>query len=219
MISLTANAAIPDLGTILGGSHTETDTGAESFYLTDNDGGLDDATAFLYLENAGYADYNSFGIYDISNGTSFEIFNGTESPLLSATLSWDTLTNSVSLVGQAVSAIIDDTAFGFYIDAGPNQDRFFSESILNPDGEDMLATFDVGSAGYGDLLGANYILAWEDILAANGGDGDYNDMVIAVSDIGPNFDTTTTSVPEPGFPMLVGLGLIGIGLNRKLNTL
>jgi len=214
-MSFAAYSAIPTLGDVLGNSYTETDTGDESFYLTDTSGLVDDATAFLMFEYAGYADYNSFGIY--SGGTSMEIFNGSDSPTIAATLSWDILTNEVSLVGSAVSAFIDDTNFGFYIDAGPDGDRFFSEASLNPDGEDMMASYDVGAVGHPDLFGSNIVLAWEDVLLSNGGDGDYNDMVVGISDISGN-EGTTSSVPEPGIPLLLSLGLLGIGLTRTFST-
>ena len=202
--------AIPmSLGDITGnGLHTETDTGDERFMLTDTSGVLDDATVFLMFEMAGNHGINAFGIYDDS--ASLEVFAGSISPLSAATLNWDTGTDMVTLVGSGISATIDETNFGFYLDTVDG--RFFSESTLNG-GFDYMQSFNVGDSGYADLLGANMVLAFED-LADYHTDYDYNDMVIGISDINP-VGPTTQSVPEPMPLALMGLGLVGLGMVKR----
>ena len=208
------------LGDITGNSaHTETDTTDELFQLTDTSGVLDDATAFLMFEMAGNADYNSFGIYDAYG--SLEIFGGSVDPLSAATLSWDVGTDQVGILGTAASAVIDSTAFGFYIDT-KNDGRFFSESALNG-GEDYMYSFNVGASGYPDMFGANFVLAFED-LAAYQTDYDYNDMVVGISDISSAIRTTGNppppTIPEPMTMAMMGLGLAGmIGMRRNRKDL
>ena len=205
------------LGDITGNpAHTETDTTDELFQLTDTSGVLDDATAFLMFEMAGNADYNSFGIYDAYG--SLEIFGGSVDPLSAATLSWDVGTGQVGILGTGASATIDSTAFGFYIDTR-NDGRFFSESALNG-GEDYMYSFNVGASGYPDMFGANFVLAFEDLVDYHT-DYDYNDMVVGISDIRPiDGPTTTTTVPEPMTMAMMGLGLAGmIGMRRNRKNL
>jgi len=212
MCTAAASATpILTLGDITGNAlHTETASGDQRFRLTDNSGILDDATAFLMFEFAGNADYNSFGIY--SGANSLEVFGGSTSPLSAATLGWNTITNNVTLIGSGNSAIIDNTDFGFYIDTR-SDGRFFSESALNG-GYDYMKAFNVGASGHSDLLGANMVLAFED-LAYNHTDWDYNDMVVGISDIGPT-GPSIQQVSEPGILGMMGLGLVGLaGIKRN----
>ena len=201
--------AIPSLGTVMGSTRVEVDTGDEMFALTDTSGVSDDASAFLLLELAGNANFNSFGIYGVG-GTSLEIFSGTESAITSATLLWDIGTDTVTLAGTASSAIIDEAIFGFYLDTRSDGRLFSQDSLNNQD--DLMLVFEVGGLGYSELFGSNLILAFEDTL---GGDLDYNDFVVGISDIAPVGDITTRTVPEPTLPLLLGIGLVGMGFIRK----
>lgn len=208
MLTMTSICfALPILGDITGNpAHTEADTGDELYRLTDIDGGVDDATAFLLFEFAGFDDINSFGIYDGAN--SLEVFSGLSSVVTSATLAWDTLSDLVLNQVTGATAFIDDQLFGFYLDSGDGN-TYYSESALNG-GLDMMVSYDVGGAGYPDLFGSNIVIAFEDLSV--GSDWDYNDMVVGLSDIAP----APTSVPEPMPLALMGLGLLGmIGASRR----
>lgn len=201
LMSSTIYAA-PILGTVLNNPiYTETDTGEEIFTLTDTSIFQNDATAFLFLENAGFRDLNSFGIVGLDL-TKLELFSGTKTPLTSATLVWDVLTNTVTNQTTSMSATIDEQLFGFYLTSG-NGNTYYSISDLNPGNVDMMLSFDIGLSGYPGLLGSDFVLAWEDV---SGGDNDYNDMVIGISDI----TGTEVEVSEPTALALMLVGLIGI---------
>lgn len=201
----------PTLGDILGNPiyAGEIDTEDEVFRLTDTTGVLDDATAFLFLEYAGFANVNTFGIYGVSD--MLEVFNGASSPITSATLSWNVATNDVINLATGDTANINDQAFGFYLESGDGN-TYYSQSALNA-GIDMMGSFEVGSDGYPGLLGSNMVLAFEDIP---GTDYDYNDLVVGVSDVSPSGEPIQqVQIPEPMPLALMGIGLLGLGFMKR----
>ncbi len=207
---VAGNALALNLTDILGYGDYEA-TGAEAFALNDTDGSSDDATAFLLLESAGYRNGNRLGIYDydvvggnVVVGNTLEVFNGPASPITSITLAFDIDAGTVTNTGTGLSAEID-TTFGFYL-AAADGNTYYSHTALNADSVDHLQVFDTRDNSVGALLGSDVVLAWEDLYG--GGDLDFNDLVVGVSDIHP--------VPEPGTVLLLGVGLLGlIGLGRK----
>jgi hypothetical protein len=130
VLPATALAVPTTLGDILGyPGLAYTDTGAEYVRLTDTDGINDDATAFLLLEDAGFRNENSFGIYSFTTdaygltklGKTLEVFNGLASPGLfsSVTLAFDINAGTVTNQATDVTAEIG-TTFGFYISTPQN---------------------------------------------------------------------------------------------------
>jgi hypothetical protein len=215
--SASSAYAIPNLDIVTGNSMFSgfADTGSQSVSLTDTDGSSDSAVASMLLENAGYE--SAFGIYGFTtdsfgNATAtstLEVFSGADEPGIFTTKSifFDLSAGTAWIDGSGGTAgILDafDTSasiggtFGFYLST-PVGNTFYTHTNLNADGVDHAAIYNTLSFNGG------VIVAWEDLYG--GGDMDFNDMVIGVSDVAP--------VSEPATFALLGLGLAGLGFARR----
>jgi len=196
-----------DLGGPFDASDDATLDTVERFGLKHTGTGVDDAAAFLYLEDAGFAPQNSFGIYAAgSPGTTLEVFSGAATPsFFGKTIRWDDTTGDVciwsgaSCVGAPVNGI-DKNNFGFYMKSP--QGLFTSETALNGDGFDHMVSYFVNGTA-----GVDYVLGWEDLTG--GGDKDYNDMVVGIHDVVPS-NVPSEVVPIPGAVWLLGSALAGL---------
>lgn len=174
----------------------------------------------LLFEIAGYANVNTFGIYDKNDPTrTLEIFSGLADPGFQATLYEDPLSPGSFAVcyspfsgGGCNSAEFTSSVFGFYLTNGENQ-TFYSEAERNGGDDHMVAFYGDGSlnldpydTGFAAFGPGEYILAWED-LPLNNSDRDYNDFVVIVESVTP--------VSEPGSLALIGAGLLLVGAWRR----
>ena len=155
------------------------------------------STADLKLEVAGDAEVNEFGWYDINQPSVLHpLFGGPDSPPETVTF--------------APSA-----DYGFYLKDGTSG-TFFTQSSLNPKGDTShqhFAIFEQSAVSGAEV----YWLGIEDqttseLNKAEGGYGDFNDMLIRISAIVPQ----TESVPEPSAGLLAFLGTaLVIGVIRR----
>lgn len=177
----------------------------------------------LIVELAGYANSNSFGIYDVADtNQTVQLFSGTESAGSAATLLEFsgllvavTFDASGNMTGSD-SASFSSSLFGFYLDTPDG--TWYSEQDENSDGADHMVALRGNNSDYIQPLGTSspalwteneFIYAWEDKSGL--GDSDYNDFVVMVESV--------IGVPEPSTLALFSIVILGLGMVAGRKTM
>lgn len=234
LLALTFNVQaglVPDLGGL-------SDSGAQAIKFNDFSSGIDNSFFEMKLEAGSYAPNNQMGLYlynTVTNtqlGGFFEIFSGAQAVGDYTNLTFDFTSHSITrtrgdntgvfpvihsistfgglgsgldfestLFEDLASLSLSNIQVGVYLN-NANGDNFFSHDNLNVDGLRHVGIYEVASTN-------GLIFGWEDLYG--GGDMDYNDMIVSATDV-------SIVVPEPTTLAIFGLGLMGLGMRRKLKN-
>ena len=177
------------------------------------------AATTILVEFAGQRNTNTLGIYDgTDSGNRLQVFGGRDGTLDTRSITvTPTDTGSYYVeVSQTNGAVVSSgffasERFGFYLAAERESVLFFSDTALNGTGVDHMYAYQGNGSRFRNTSEifdpTMYIMAWEDLL--NGGDGDYQDMVILTKNI--------TAVPLPASFVLLAsaLGFMGGAFGRR----
>jgi hypothetical protein len=176
------------------------------------------SSATILLELAGFADFNSFGLYDPLNPANrLDVFAGRLGPGSTASLTFASIAGgtrvTMNIVGSPTpprSTVFLSEAFGFMLST-PEGNTFFSQSGLNVDGADHSYAYRGDGSWFlrGGAQGTQFgvhdaILAYEDLVH---GDNDFQDFVVLVRGVEP--------IPLPAAGWLLLSALAGLARLRR----
>lgn len=208
--------------TIGGNSSVDVNADQLGFDTTWAIAGADGSVSTVVIELAGWANSNTFGVYDAANSANMvQIFDGAATTGSQAVLSIGA-DGSVYIGGTDSTIDFAGNAFGYYLDAthaGDAGGLWYSDTNHNTDGQDHMAayqgtgvdTIKIGSLAAGLWGVGEYALAFEDLNHSqwSGSEPDFNDLVVMVASVNP--------VPIPGSLLLLGSGIVGlIGFGKRM---
>lgn len=190
------------------------DAYGDSFWDITATGG---SVSTLIIELASFKEHNTFGVYDPFTSNKVEVFGGSASEGVQATLS---ITSAGDVYLNHVDTGVDFTdagLFGYYLDSSfyAGGGTWYSATGKNSDGYDHMYAYrgnnvdivEIAPWGAGTWTDDEYILAFEDLDGAIYSDWDYTDMVVMVESVEP--------VPVPAAALLAMLGLSAAGIKLR----
>ncbi|MCI5162245.1 MAG: DUF4114 domain-containing protein [Candidatus Electrothrix sp. AX5] len=217
----TLQGVFDDLATSAGGSGVTVTEDAlndfsDSYWSVGGSGG---AVSTMIVELAGFAPYNTFGIFDRANrDNTVQLFGGSSEAGDQTLLS--ILANGTVNINNSNAGVFAANDFGFYLDSSGADSirggRWYSDTSHNSDDMDHMGAYQgigeeiqIEPFAAGKWGNNEFILAFED-LGSQYSDQDYTDFVVMVESVNPH------SVPEPSAMLLFSTGIAGlIGIRRK----
>lgn len=154
-----------------------------------------EAVAVIVIEIAGFKNGNLFGIYDANDPHNrVQLFDGPDGASDSIVL--EVMSNGSVLIDGGTAGAFTSGRFGFYLDstAFKRGGLFFSDSSLNPEGNDYMVAYqgdgqmsvDPPGEEFGEEVFQlnEFIIGFEDLAPI--ADRDYEDFVVLISGLFPS---------------------------------
>ncbi|RKY42310.1 MAG: hypothetical protein DRP85_03225 [Candidatus Makaraimicrobium thalassicum] len=188
------------------------DSGDELWTLTDSNDVMDDSGFTLTFDRGSFnSPDHTFGFYqyDLDNDVitgSLDIFRAGDSVGTTSNVVWDNPAQTAATRYGSIDTSLADMTFGFFFIS--DGDTYYSQEVLN------------GGTDYFGMYWETDPFVDANLYVIGNDDGNrhwnYDQMSVSANDVRPIDSITTQNVPEPLPLALMGAGLIGLRLSRKL---